>query len=906
MKISRFLDASRPFEHEDPEVRRKAIERGDLTPDILESLAATDSDPRVRIAAIEHLDNAEFVLQLALASDGEQRRHAAVHWTRLICERDGAEAAVDALTAPAILTEVARTAPEVELRLRAIRRLDERDALLSLLSNDNHSRVHQACAQMIDDETTLESIRKRFMDKDKRVYQIAKDKLAALRALRDTVAKNREACEEVCAALEALADNEHEPTPERRLEVLSMRWVELVEADGEVAAEFVSRADSAMETCRARIEAGRQETAAKDEAADAVIAELRALTANLAASEAAWPTLSETLASLKARWPGNLPAEDERPSEYHRLMEQAEHAGSIFQRISAIDVDNADARTLRQTIDGFTWPDGWSEPAPASAIREKLQALEQSDEQAKAEREQRSETMRNQLKEFERKIDEGNLKGSNKAHSTIARALDEHATLLGGEFTEEFNRLTKRLDELRDWHRFATNPKRIELSEQMEALADDTETHPPQKAKQIKSLQDAWKALGPSDNREAQELWSRFKTASDKAYEPCAKFFKDQKAQRAENLKAREALCEELERFNTEHDWTDPDYKALGGLIARSMKAWREAGEVPRTRFKKISSRFNKALEPLQERLRAEHDRNQQKKSALIDRVKALADDTETPLPGLLEQAKQIQQEWQSIGPAERRKEQKLWKTFRQECDRLFARRDAERDAARAEANASRDQCSAVIDELKRRSQQGDIERGELRQFRTRFDEAARQAGKNAPRKAFHAAVKQAEKAIDQRAAADRTREIEEIRRRAALCRALEEGSMPPDAVDAEWDADIEVTAGVAERLDARRSGAPDLDSSTRQHNREAAALLCVRAEILAGLESPAEDQPLRMQHQVERLNKELSQGEKDHRPPGEQMRDLQIEWYCLGGLPADADDLYRRFAVAEQELKAG
>lgn len=903
MKIGRFLDSTPAWRSDDADERRAAIAADKVPPADLESMAATDADPAVRLAAIDALTNAEFILSLAHASDGEQRRRAAVRWTQIIAGGKSPEAAIDAVSAPAILAETARSAPTPELRLHAIDRIDDAEALMSVLADDNHSRVHQACAERIDAVPHLEWIRKRFQDRDKGVYQIARNKLSALKSEIETAESIREECEDICQSLASLAKSQHEPNLERRLDVVEMRWQEASSAHPEVAGEFEARASESLLAIRERLAAEAARVQAISDAANRVLARQQEIKSALENSVEPLASLPETLQSLRAEWPSGLATDDRRLHDYHEFMESAERLVLMHQQIEGIDPETGDLGTLRAALAEFRWPTDLQEPPKAGVLRERLNALIDADEAEKAQRDQRITTTRNQLSEFEKKIEDGNLKGSNRAHSTIAKSVDTHRDILPADLIEEFGRLTKRLTELRDWHRFVTNPKRAELAEQMESLANDTDMHPPKKAKQIKSLQDAWKALGPSDNREAQELWSRFKAASDKAYEPCAQFFDHQKQLRAENLKGREAICEELEAFNEAHDWTNPDYKAVGSLISRSLKAWREAGEVPRARFKKVSERFTAALEPLQERLSAEHERNRQQKAALIERVAAFADDADTPLQSLIDSTKQAQRDWQQIGPAERRKEQKLWKAFRKECDRLFARRDEARDEARKEANSARGECGQVIDRLKQRIAAGDIERGELRQFRDEFDAASKQAGKGTPRKAFQAAIKQAERSIEQRAVQNQRQELQEARRRAELCRSVEDGETTANAVDAEWEGETEISGELAERLDARRQAAADLTDEQREKNLERAALLCVRAEILAGIDSPEEAQSLRMQYQVERLNRELSQGQKDHRSPAEQMRELQIDWYCLGGLPSGSEGLRQRFRTAEEKL---
>src|SRR5690606_42143204 len=64
-----------------------------------------------------------------------------------------------------------------------------------------------------------------------------------------------------------------------------------------------------------------------------------------------------------------------------------------------------------------------------------------------------------------------------------------------------------RLQELRDWQGFVTQPKQIELCERMEYLAEQS-LDPQLKANRIKELQTEWRALGRSEEH-TSELQSR-------------------------------------------------------------------------------------------------------------------------------------------------------------------------------------------------------------------------------------------------------------------------------------------------------------------------------------------------------------------------------------------------------------
>src|SRR5262249_29368800 len=95
-------------------------------------------------------------------------------------------------------------------------------------------------------------------------------------------------------------------------------------------------------------------------------------------------------------------------------------------------------------------------------------------------------------------------------------------------------------------------------------------------------------------------------------------------------------------------------------------------------------------------------------------------------------------------------------------------------------------------------------------------------------------------------------------------------------------------------KAELARQGSTDVSA-----NRAALKLLCIRAEILTGLSSPAEDQPLRREDQVQRLLQSMGQGIS---PDEAQLDAIAIEW--IGAGPVEAAEylpLLERFRRCRQ-----
>ena len=182
------------------------------------------------------------------------------------------------------------------------------------------------------------------------------------------------------------------------------------------------------------------------------------------------------------------------------------------------------------------------------------------------------------LRKLSNALENGNIRQAHRLHSKFLKHV---SSPFPAEIQIEFNSLSAQLRELEDWQHYATVPKRVELCEKMESLVDHNELHPKEKAKGIKELQDNWRALGPSDTKDVQQLWSRFKQAGDRAFVACGQYF-DQKRQRRErNLAERNRICESLSLFYAENDWETTNWKAVPQLLRKARSEWKRFEEIP-------------------------------------------------------------------------------------------------------------------------------------------------------------------------------------------------------------------------------------------------------------------------------------------------------------------------------------
>ena len=906
MKIGRILEPAPEWQHPDPEVRYQALQDRLPAGELLAQLARDDTDPRVRALAAANLDDTDLLANLSEDENQDVASAAGRRWVSSCINTASGDTATLLSQVPCqtLLAFVASYADPVDLRLASIPLLKDEALLTQVLERDNHTSVHQACADRICDEETLEHLARQFRGKDKQVNRILRQKLDDIRGARERAMAVQDRCTHLKASFDQLAHDKYPDQAERRYNLLNDTWQELLS----------EHRDEIDEIALANIEAARMECATviaelatkrehQDTLARQAVQRLEEVTRQLEVGPEPLASLGELLDDIRGSWPVGLADDHELTRHYYELIGPLENLAAQYALVVGLPGEDASRSQLKSAVAKISWPEQWPTPMKLNQARERLVALEEAESRRHARREQEAAQITEQLNRLEQSIADGKLKPANRLHNTLRKRFDTKDANVSRTQKEHLARLAQKLHELQDWQGFVTLPKRIDLCESMEALRDDAGIPPPEKARAIKDLQEQWKALGASNHHQSQQLWGRFKHAADVAFEPCAAYFAKQREVRAQNLEERNRLCEQLENLHSQTDWDQADYKALNEEFVRIRRAWREYDDVPHAQRKKVQGRFSKAIKHLEPRLAGEQARNHAIKESLVARVRELLEQEEKDLGTLITETKKAQQEWKQVGITDRKADQRLWKAFREQCDLVFSKRDEESQRQKASINEARSAARDINRKLKELVQSNDIDRGQLRQIRSEFDAVAPGNDSDDVKKEFRRQIKQAEKAIEQRARASRREMMDEIRRKSGICLRLEKGEITSEAAETEWQSEVEIDSDLLQRLEDRRLAAVNPNPQALEENQAAAELLCVRIEILAELPSPPDAQTLRMQYQVERLNRELSRGQKDTRSPQQQLDDLLLEWYSLGALPDTADALRLRFQQAEEKL---
>jgi exonuclease SbcC len=417
-------------------------------------------------------------------------------------------------------------------------------------------------------------------------------------------------------------------------------------------------------------------------------------------------------------------------------------------------------------------------------------------------------------------------------------------------------------------------------------------------ASKIKRLQDQWKSL--SKGSQDQQLWEIFHKFAEQAYQPC-KVYYDQKSEiRRTNIEKRRTLVSQLNDYVTAQSWEDDgaksiDWKLAEKLIGTAIKEWQSYAPTDRDANKPIQKRFDRLLGTLRSKLTAHQQVNTERKYQLITQVDALLEISDKR--AATEKVKHLQAQWQKVGVVPRKQEQKLWRLFRASCDAVFVQRQQQLIEFKAELNTHKGVAEELIKEV---LTLGALSGKALLGGRTRVTECKREfnAVGNLPKavvasisQRFQSAVMAFDSAVINQIAQAKLQLWDNLFTASAMIGVAqttsdESASNALLANAQDFMAKVEQwPKNGLQALEKKMARGGALDHA--EDYQKALQLLCIRAEILVGQETPPEDKALRMQYQVSRLQQGFGQNSS---PNGVSIQDLVIEWIAAGAV---ANDLY-------------
>jgi len=898
------------WEHKDPEVRARAVAELD-DPKLkkqLPDLAVDDPDPRVRLQAMLRVDHEVLWLRHGLQDPDETiRKQAAQRAPRLVLRADS-EDELSPIRQQWIrdsddrefLQRVATHSPLLSLRRTALEKVDSPGFLGNRVIDEPDDDLALSALERISQGSTLDRIADKLRRSNKTRYRWVLDRLAG--GSEPSGESESESADQryqqIVRNLELLARGEYNGNRKERLEALRKQWKSLPRppeaalvrrfegAERIVEASFNQQPRPTVEPLPGRIRAllestDRQEISDKLEA-------LRTETGQSpeAAVEEAIAEVETHLAGLDIKPHDSL---QEVADRIARAMESSpdkvgeeqvrELTASWDRAWSGLDRPTAGDQRLKNTVIGQLA--GLREKAAMAASKKKDKPAPANPAEAEK-----------HLDAADKALEAGELVPAHKALGKARSAIDRLPGKQAGPLRGRLNQSSGKLKEMRDWQHWSNNKIRRRLIREIEALPE-AGLHPDAISARLKDAREQWSNLDSSEKMPGDQRqfaappaeWRRFQAACRKAHETAKPFFEKRSAIQQTRLDEIEQFMDEA---GTAADDDSTGHPEIRKRLNEARKAIRQVGDLPPESRGATANRLKALMDRLNQRLEDHADQVEQRKQQLVREAQKLAHEKDTTQA--METAKGLQAEWKKAGGSHRRrKEQELWKAFREPIDPLFEQARDERKAKEEEQSRQREEWLALCKEAEKLASVEDSELEAAQGPMAGLAETLGQNGSPDIRKRFSRAEEKLAgrlEALARKQAKDRLADQSRLAELLQQAWDLREKGLDGSSADELKKAMAEnPESGRREDMTETMTRLLDPDSDQKaleaeiRDNTEKARQVLVEMEFLAGIPSPEEDRQQRMDYQVQRLSAHLGGDHATSGEPAEEAEALRVRW---------------------------
>ena len=230
-----------------------------------------------------------------------------------------------------------------------------------------------------------------------------------------------------------------------------------------------------------------------------------------------------------------------------------------------------------------------------------------------------------------------------------------------------------------DAEREANLVKKQAIIEDLKALVDEQGDMKDAFPK-FREIQNRWRETGPVPQQNFRDVNDTYQLYVEKFYDLVQINRELRDLDFRKNLEAKTEFCEQAEALAESEDVVGA-FKELQKL----HEQWKEFGPVAKEfrdsiweRFRAATAVINKKYQAHFEGLKEQHAANLEAKTALCEKVEAIAEQeiaSSNQWNALSKEIEAIQAEWRKIGFATRKDNQKVYDRFRAACDKFFSRK---------------------------------------------------------------------------------------------------------------------------------------------------------------------------------------------------------------------------------------
>ena len=249
--------------------------------------------------------------------------------------------------------------------------------------------------------------------------------------------------------------------------------------------------------------------------------------------------------------------------------------------------------------------------------------------------------------------------------------------------------------------------KKKKLIDEAEALIDSKDIA--KAARKVNKLHRRWKKTGNLPQKDENEMWDRFKAATDAFNDRKSENIDKLREQEEQNYEQKLELIKKAEELIDSEEWSKTHSE-----LQKLMDEWKRIGPVPRRKSGKIWKKFKEAMDHFYNRRREffkevkeERKDNLKEKEEVLEKLKELQSH-ENPIEAV-NLAKPLQEEFKKAGYVPIKHKNRLWKEYREICDVIYDRFRAAKSAAQIVGKANVENFTTDdLTEIKRKQDEAD------------------------------------------------------------------------------------------------------------------------------------------------------------------------------------------------------
>lgn len=242
-------------------------------------------------------------------------------------------------------------------------------------------------------------------------------------------------------------------------------------------------------------------------------------------------------------------------------------------------------------------------------------------------------------------------------------------------YVEKFFDILRMNREMRDLDLKKNLELKIKLCEDAESLLLQESIN--KSFKDLQKLHEEWKELGPVPEDKKEEIWERFKNASDQINQRRREHYETILSEQQSNYNAKLVLCQQAEELVAKECNSIKENNEISDQLTELLKVWKTLGPAPAKlndeiwdRFKSTLDKFFQAKKEHFQQMKEDQLQNYNMKVDLAIRAEGIA--KRTDWKQATEEILELQKEWKNIGAVPKKHSDAVWKRFRAACDLFF------------------------------------------------------------------------------------------------------------------------------------------------------------------------------------------------------------------------------------------